>query len=73
MKYVLNMSFSRIKALSVRGNITCIHTRALDLGMYKLKVNFDTSTEVDSNLLFEYLPDPIITSTEPAELKSIGR
>nr|XP_034305137.1 plexin-B2 isoform X1 [Crassostrea gigas] len=61
-----------IKALSVRGNITCIHTRALDLGMYKLKVNFDTSTEVDSNLLFEYLPDPIITSTEPAELKSIG-
>lgn len=40
--------------------------------MYKLKVTFDTSTEVDSNLLFEYLPDPIITSTEPAELKSIS-
>lgn len=45
----------------------------MDTGMYKLKVTFDTNTEVDSSLEFIYLPDPEITSTEPAELKSISR
>lgn len=61
-----------IKALSVRGNILCKPKRAMDTGMYKLKVTFDSNTEVESNLQFEYLPDPVIISTEPAELKSIN-
>lgn len=45
----------------------------MDTGMYKLKVTFDTNTEVECNLQFKYLPDPVINSTEPAELKSIYR
>lgn len=45
----------------------------MDTGMYKLRVTFDSNTEVESNLQFEYLPDPVIISTEPAELKSINR
>lgn len=41
--------------------------------MYKLKVIFDISIEVDSNFLFEYLLDLIIILIEFVELKFIGR
>lgn len=57
----------------VCGDIICIYIRVLDLGMYKLKVNFDISIEVDSNFLFEYLLDLIIILIEFVELKFIGR
>lgn len=57
----------------VCGNIICIYIRVLDLGMYKLKVIFDISIEVDSNFLFEYLLDLIIILIEFVELKFIGR
>lgn len=63
----------RIKVLLVCGNIICIYIRVLDLGMYKLKVIFDISIEVDSNFLFEYLLDLIIILIEFVELKFIGR
>nr|XP_034305133.1 plexin-B2 [Crassostrea gigas] len=58
-----------IRNLSLEGNITCISKGANDTGMYKC---FDINTEVDSSLQFEYLPDPIIRSTEPVELESIN-
>lgn len=73
MKYVLNMLFLEQKVLLVCGNIICIYIRVLDLGMYKLKVIFDISIEVDSNFLFEYLLDLIIILIEFVELKFIGR
>lgn len=63
----------RIKGLSVRGDIACKPKKANDTGKYKVKVTFDSNTEVDSNKQFEYLSDPVIKSTEPAELKSISR
>lgn len=55
-----------------RGDISCKPKKAVDVGQYKVNVTFDSNTEVDSNLLFEYLPDPVIKATEPAELKSIS-
>uniref|UniRef100_A0A8W8LTF4 Sema domain-containing protein n=1 Tax=Magallana gigas TaxID=29159 RepID=A0A8W8LTF4_MAGGI len=61
-----------IKGLPGRGDITCKPKMAVDVGKYKVNVTFDTNTEVDSSLQFEYLPDPVIKATEPAELKSIS-
>lgn len=63
----------RIKGLSVRGDIACKPKKANYTGKYKVKVTFDSNTEVDSNEQFEYLQDPVIKATEPAELKSISR
>ncbi|XP_052678387.1 plexin-A2-like, partial [Crassostrea angulata] len=61
-----------IKGLSGIGDITCKPNKAVDVGKYKVNVTFDSNTEVDSNEQFEYLPDPVIKATEPAELKSIS-
>nr|XP_034305328.1 plexin-2 [Crassostrea gigas] len=61
-----------IKGLSGRGDITCKPKMAVDVGKYKVKITFDSNTEVNSNLQFEYLPDPVIKATKPAELKSIS-
>lgn len=63
----------RIRNLSLEWNLTCKSKGAYDTGMYKLKVTFDTNTDVDNSLQFEYLPDPIISSTEPTNLTSINR
>ena len=42
--------------------------------MYAVNVNFDSNTNIPvENVQFEYKEDPVVTSTDPTELKSISR